>query len=141
MCISVFFKLYRHNVMDVRESVFLRRFILSSSLTPLIINVTLTHCILNVRKVKSYRNTRNHVYEETDMKLIKTMNFENLLNLSEIWRNHRCFRLQIIDFLSFILEKCLQPKCFSFIIILFSFFNKLIKHLMMSNSAKYELFH
>lgn len=48
-------------VMGVRKSVFLGRFILSSSLIPLIINVTLTHCILNEKRVMSNRNIRKPV--------------------------------------------------------------------------------
>lgn len=44
-----------------RKSVFLRRFVLSSSLIALIINVTLTYCILNEGRVMSYRNVRNPV--------------------------------------------------------------------------------
>lgn len=71
--------LYTHCATGVRKCVFLRRFVLSPSLTPLIINVTLTHCILNERLVVSYRNIRYVQQEMVDMKLIKAMNFENLL--------------------------------------------------------------
>lgn len=69
MLIPPFFSNYTEaeasaDMMGVRKSVFLQQFILSSSLIALIINVTLTHCILNEGRVMSHRNIRNSVQQE-----------------------------------------------------------------------------